>query len=226
LRLKQLENQRTKELIVNMLRKEILSGKIPHGTELAQEQLAETLQVSRMPIREAFQTLEYDGLLLRLQNRHMYVVGLEEKTIFQNMRVTASIESEIGIILIETDKDNISLQKLLEKSEHASSADIRDLEIQFHLTLSELTDNVYLSKTHRHLFEIYPKYVLENLKLMTSERLLFLRQIYNSLCASDIHALKKAVNESYRALGTVLLNYVKETFLDVESSTDKTSSSS
>ena len=48
--------------VVNALRDAILSGQIASGTELTQVELAESLGVSRMPVREALIILEYQGL--------------------------------------------------------------------------------------------------------------------------------------------------------------------
>ncbi len=40
---------------------EILSGRIPGGSQLKQEELAEAFEASRIPIREAFQILKIRG---------------------------------------------------------------------------------------------------------------------------------------------------------------------
>ena len=50
------------------LRKRILSGDFPGGTRLFEVLLAETLQISRTPIREAMSRLAEEGLLDRLAN--------------------------------------------------------------------------------------------------------------------------------------------------------------
>ena len=48
--------------VVEALQQAILSGQIPAGTEMTQNELAESLGVSRMPVREALMILEYQGL--------------------------------------------------------------------------------------------------------------------------------------------------------------------
>ena len=55
--------------VVEALQQAILSGQIPAGTEMTQNELAESLGVSRMPVREAFQILARDGLLEVKQNK-------------------------------------------------------------------------------------------------------------------------------------------------------------
>lgn len=65
----------TQELICQSLRDRIASGDLEPGTELKQVELAKTYGVSRMPIREALQSLQLEGLVTRLSNRHMVVAA-------------------------------------------------------------------------------------------------------------------------------------------------------
>lgn len=60
--------------IVEILRDAILSGRIPEDMEMTQNELAQELGVSRMPVREALILLEYQGLIRRLPNNHVRVV--------------------------------------------------------------------------------------------------------------------------------------------------------
>ena len=65
----------TQELICQSIRERIASGDLEAGTELKQVELAKTYGVSRMPIREALQSLQLEGLVTRLSNRHMVVAA-------------------------------------------------------------------------------------------------------------------------------------------------------
>lgn len=57
-----LGNRQTKDHIADALRQEILSGRFADGEELTQKQLAQVLEVSRMPVREALQILELEEI--------------------------------------------------------------------------------------------------------------------------------------------------------------------
>lgn len=63
----------TQELICQSIRSRIQAGTLAPGTELKQVDLAKEYGVSRMPVREALQTLLLEGLLTRLSNRHMVI---------------------------------------------------------------------------------------------------------------------------------------------------------
>lgn len=144
--LEKLGNKQTKDRIADMLRSEILSGRIVDGEELAQEQLAEILQVSRMPVREALQILELEGLLLRLPNRHMQVVGVNERTAQENMRIVAAVEAEIAAILIEQGQISVN------------GVNYRD-DRSLHSWFSSQLNNSYLRQMHERLLGGYPQYV-------------------------------------------------------------------
>lgn len=75
----------TQELICQSLRDRIASGDLEPGTELKQVELAKTYGVSRMPIREALQSLLLEGLLTRLSNRHM-VVAASAQELLRNQK--------------------------------------------------------------------------------------------------------------------------------------------
>jgi DNA-binding GntR family transcriptional regulator len=52
-----------REQIVDRLRANLLSGHIPEGESLTEQELSERFAASRTPIREALQQLTYEGLL-------------------------------------------------------------------------------------------------------------------------------------------------------------------
>ena len=72
-----MKNKRTCDYIAEAIQNEILSGRMEAGQPLRQEELSEKLGYSRMPVREALQILEEQGLVRRLATRHV-VVDLAE----------------------------------------------------------------------------------------------------------------------------------------------------
>ena len=74
--MERLNNLTTKESIASQLRLLIFSGELSDGQEITQNEVADSLSLSRMPVREAFQLLTQEGLLTRLSNRHIAVNGM------------------------------------------------------------------------------------------------------------------------------------------------------
>lgn len=80
--------------VVEALQQSILSGQIPGETEMTQNELAESLGVSRMPVREALMILEYQGLIRRLPNNHVKTVDLTENYLRQVLALGAQLERQ------------------------------------------------------------------------------------------------------------------------------------
>lgn len=83
----------------------ILSGEIKSETKLRQEELAEILQVSRIPVREALQLLETQGLVKRLATRHIVTANLEESHIREVYGLIAEIERQAVESILGTGKE-------------------------------------------------------------------------------------------------------------------------
>ena len=52
--MKDISEKRLSDYMAEQIADEILSGRIPGGSQLKQEELAEAFEASRIPIREAF----------------------------------------------------------------------------------------------------------------------------------------------------------------------------
>ena len=79
--MKDISEKRLSDYMAEQIADEILSGRIPGGSQLKQEELAEAFEASRIPIREAFQILENQGLIIRLATRRITVTELDEEQI-------------------------------------------------------------------------------------------------------------------------------------------------
>ena len=123
-----LSEKRLSDYMAQQIADEILSGRIAGGTQLKQEELAEVFGASRIPIREALQVLEGQGLIVRLATRRIYAVELSEEQI-------QIIYEMIGDIL----KKAVENLKNEDKGKEVITILSSDL-------LLDCTDNAYLSK--------------------------------------------------------------------------------
>lgn len=67
--------------VAEHLRRQLIFGRIPKGTRLAEEAVSRTLGVSRGPLREALRELEQNGLVHTLPNGRTVAVGLSEQAV-------------------------------------------------------------------------------------------------------------------------------------------------
>src|SRR4051794_40898806 len=73
--------------IAEQLRTLITTDELPAGTRLRERALAEKLQVSRTPLRDALRLLEADGLVTLLPNRGAVVTELTPEKIEEKLDV-------------------------------------------------------------------------------------------------------------------------------------------
>ncbi|MBW1731371.1 MAG: GntR family transcriptional regulator [Deltaproteobacteria bacterium] len=65
------------------LEQRIFTGKLKPGQQIKEQEVAESLGVSRPPIREALKILEAEGLITRRPNKGAFVTEIDEKDIWE-----------------------------------------------------------------------------------------------------------------------------------------------
>ncbi len=129
------------ERAVTTLRTDILTGALQPGQRVIQEDLADSLGVSRIPLREALQLLSSEGLVSHVPHRGYFVTELSVTDLQEVYRLRQILEAEaIRAALISlTDEDVGTLRDLAADVEHAlATAEIRDVTIanrRFHFAL-------------------------------------------------------------------------------------------
>jgi DNA-binding GntR family transcriptional regulator len=78
--------------VLDQIRTAILAGRLPAGETLRQEDLAERLGVSRMPVREAIRRLHAEGLVEVLPSRRVRVAPLDRAEIEDIYDMRAALE--------------------------------------------------------------------------------------------------------------------------------------
>lgn len=84
---------RLAESAYEKLRGQILSGELVHGERLAEEEIAETLGISRTPVREALRRLASEGLVDVTPNRGASVARWESGDLQEIFDLRAILES-------------------------------------------------------------------------------------------------------------------------------------
>lgn len=88
-------NKRTADYIADQLADQILSGAIRGGTPLKQEELSGLLGASRIPVREALQIIEHQGLAVRLATRHVVTADFSDAHIWEIYGIIGDIERRV-----------------------------------------------------------------------------------------------------------------------------------
>lgn len=128
-------SQNLHEAIFQKLRSLLIEGAITPGSKLNERELAESLNVSRTPIREAIRRLAADGLVELIANRGAIAIKLSHEDVVQTFDVIAQLEGYSG----ELAAKNISPSALSElealQYEMMASYARRDLSSYYKLNL-------------------------------------------------------------------------------------------
>ena len=173
--MEKLESRTTKESIASQLRTLRFSGEREDGEENTQTEVAASLALSRMPVREAFLLLTEEGLLTRLPNRHIAVNGMTFP------RAAAYFKQ-----LIASDCIAIDYMKSFEN--------ISD-EILWHRNLLSASSDALISSICTAALRGYTEYFFS--KGHDEKRLSILTGIGESLISGDMEGAKKSLKGEY-----------------------------
>lgn len=109
------------QLVVETIREKILSGEITAGQPLRQAALAEELNVSRIPVREALLQLEAEGLTSFEPHKGATATELNVDQVDELFELRAMLEADLLAASIPnlTDEDLDEAQRLLAKLDNA-----------------------------------------------------------------------------------------------------------
>lgn len=137
--------------IAAILRKALLSGEYKSGDVLSLTGVAAQLGISRTPVREAFQTLEAEGLIELQMNRGAIVKPIGKKFITDHYEMRALLESEAAARaavrgMPECESLLQKLNSLLARIREVSAEEYEDLNLAVHTSIWAAADNERLQK--------------------------------------------------------------------------------
>jgi DNA-binding GntR family transcriptional regulator len=140
------------EDIQQHLRQSIFSGRYPPGTRLRQEQLAEELNVSRTPLREALRVLQNEGILTSSPGRSVVVASASLDDSLAACQFREVVEGLAA--RLNADAPDLSLKPrldaILEQQREVAGSSTWDKsafmqrDADFHVAILEATGNKYL----------------------------------------------------------------------------------
>lgn len=104
------------EVVTTALRDAILSGELRPGERLLQEQLADQLRVSRIPLRDALRRLEAEGLVRIGPRRGAEVASLSRTDVIEVYDIRISLEPELMRRAVSA-LEPADIQRLVDMSE-------------------------------------------------------------------------------------------------------------
>ena len=154
--------QTAHEFVRDTLRQAILNGNLPGGTRLVQAELAEILEVSTTPVREALRDLVSDGLVRFDPHRGGVVseIAVEEMEEVYDLRMLLEAKAmKLAAENMTTDVLDRARSIHVEMRSAPHSAEWVMLNRDFHMTIYEAADSPKLLAILRGLIDSSVMYV-------------------------------------------------------------------
>lgn len=187
-----MRNKRVCDYIAEAIQNEILSGRMSSGAPLRQEELADSLGYSRIPIREALQILESQGLAKRLATRHVVVADFSDEVITEIYELLADVEIKL-------------LKGMMQSNCVLGASAINEnmsAELQFHETIISNSHNAYFTHILENGLWCYIRFAVEETAAgrENARRLELLSKIAEAYSDKDIKIVRKLLGEYFESL--------------------------
>ena len=217
-RLRPLEAPRSlAEDAADRIREEILSGGFLQGEHLVEARIAEQLNVSRGPVREAFKLLRAEGLLDEEPRRGTFVVSLSAGDVREIYGLRAAIEGRAARLLATEPSPTAvtELRSLLDAIERAvrdgDPAVVFRRDLEFHDGICRLSGNA-------RLHEVFVRYVPmlrallrldEHVYRTLDDIALQHRPLLEAIEAGDAELAARCAEEHSDHAGDLIANYLE-----------------
>lgn len=159
------QHQSLAELTYQMIRNKIISGEIQPGEWLRQEQLAQQLEVSHTPVRQALDWLVADGLAERVPHKGVRISEINENEIAEIYCLRLLLDPIVARLAAKNISDDQieRLQLIIEQSEKISSLNDmpsrRRLNREFHKIISDSASFGTLGRLSEIVWNRFPDWM-------------------------------------------------------------------
>lgn len=190
-----------REVVFNTLREAILTGKLQPGERLMEIQIAETLGVSRTPVREAIRKLEIEGLAVMIPRKGAEVAKITKKQLRDVLEVRKALE-ELAVQLAceriskeEIEELERAHEEVIKMAQEQNLMEIVRADVHFHQVIYHAADNERLLQILYNLRQQMYRYRLEYLKNTANHELIIEEHtaILNAVKALNVEGATEAM---------------------------------
>lgn len=222
-----IDHQTRSHTVLSVLREAILTGNLKPGERLIQEKLAERLQTSRMPIREAISQLESEGFVRIEPYKGAVVTELSLHELEELYTIRANLEAlAAGLAAQRLSREELnyldSLLNLMKKSLHQQSAlaDHVELNRRFHRSISIGSRFQKLVTILDNLWDQSMRYRLTQARIPGRLETAYLEheQLLKALTERQAEKVSRLVSEHVMATASALARSMSENELTAKES--------
>jgi DNA-binding GntR family transcriptional regulator len=201
-----LDHRTLSDDVATLIRRMILNGTLKPGERINQVQLAEKMEISRGPIREALRLLQNEGLIQHEANRGTFVSTLSSQDIYEIYTLRALLESEAARLASPnlSEKNFNKLEELIEElTEAVKENDLERearIDITFHHTIVSASNHQRLIQMHQQLdTQVGAMYftVANNLPKRVGKLVENHRLVIETLRSGDLQDIQKVISDHY-----------------------------
>lgn len=157
------------ERVFEVVREQILNGRLANGEPIRQDALANELGVSKIPLREALARLEQEGLLINHPNRGYYVLPMSREQVDEIFALRLSIEPQAAAYAsqVATEEDRAVATQAFHALETAATSNLADVAVrnrEFHIALVEAGHRTVTTQLVERLAILAERYVIAHLE--------------------------------------------------------------
>ena len=142
-----------REHVYSGIKTSIINGDFEPGRRLIEERLAEDMETSRTPVREAIQKLEKEGLIYKLPRGGFAVKGVTEEEVEEVFGLRAVLEGYAGFLA--TARIEHAEMKSLEEIIKQEEACLKKMDVDEFIRLdSEFHDTLYRAAKNNRLYSL------------------------------------------------------------------------
>jgi DNA-binding GntR family transcriptional regulator len=202
-----------KDEVAAYLRNQVLTGAFTPGSRVDQDQVAEELGLSKLPVREALIALESEGLVENVARRGTFVAPLQPEDVLDHYIIYGLISSLAASRAAETltEEDHARLESLAEQMEQAEDPTIlTDLNDEFHGILNRAGGSRRLTSVIRMLSQSIPGGFFETTTDWPEQANADHRRIVEALRARDADAAAEAMRTHLERGGEYAVRMLRE----------------
>jgi DNA-binding GntR family transcriptional regulator len=161
-----------KQSLAAALRERIVTGEIEPGEVIVERKWAARFGVAQGSVREALNILTAEGFVQKDHGHRARVTELTREDVEQIYQMRGSLEGLAARLIVEQQKDLSKMEKAWTEMQRAAAAeDIKGLltaDLDFHLTLCDLSGNRFLKECARRL--LIPLFAFVLMRVETNQR--------------------------------------------------------
>ncbi len=208
----------------NDIRKMIFSNELKPGQKIPYRRMAEGLSMSLTPVVQALKHMEFMGLVRHEQNKGFFIEKVTAQEIDEAYKLRCTIEPEMltqTILRLDEQgekKIKTSLDEYLDACEKGSLRLKLVKDIQFHMTIAELSG--------QKLSILILKYLFDFLYLRFGQELIFSRPsedsalahtaIFDSIKSKDVKTATKVLKKHIKDIHKNALDGIQERLSEAE----------